>query len=230
MTRYLQAYGSTAADTALADMVAARLAQRSFMQATADWARGMLSVTLTLNSQSAMQELTGRTFNAAGTAGRMDVLLSTVAVAVCLYLELVTDTLHTRLQRVQEQGGASSSRPSVPPAVVTQIVDSMKESQLLAAAAAALVDSPNVLTAAGLTEAGRGVVCAARRCAGRPRHCARRCTGWGCCRTCWPSPGARRGGGWRPAPCACCSIRLCDGYRWGYLTLLAEHIGIPPVP
>ncbi len=158
MTRYLQAYGSTAADTALADMVVARVTQRGFMQAAADAMRGMLAVTVMLHSESGVQELTSRTFNAGGTAGRMDALLSTAAVAVCLYLELVTETLHNRLHRSQHQATAARSQPSVP-AVVTQIVESLKESQLLAAAAAALVDSPNALAAAGLPEAARSRVC-----------------------------------------------------------------------
>ncbi len=153
--------GSTQADKDLGEAAMSAMTQGSVLRAAAAAARALVAT-------AARTTRSGTTGGGAsvrqGAAGVMygmdeddsthcDILMATAAAGVCTYTWNVTNLLHYRLDAVRIAGqgsipvggsGSASTLSSIPPGVA-QLVESLVESQLLAAAATVVLDCPNML-------------------------------------------------------------------------------------
>ncbi len=173
--------GSTQADKDLGEAAMSAMTQGSVLQAAATAARALVAT-------AAQTTRSGTTSGGAlvrrKAAGIMygfdeqesiqcDTLMATAAAGVCTYTWHVINLLHYRLDGVRSAsqgstpvGGSGSASPlsSIPPGVA-QLVESLVESQLLAAAAAAVLDCPNALAVGRLegelTTDACGMLCGA---------------------------------------------------------------------
>ncbi len=151
---------NNAALSAVGNRIIAEVTQPGFMKALANAARAVVAVSELLRSEAAARQLAGPTFEVVTFSAATDMLLADTASAVGLYVKGMTDALSSLLCGPR----AAASRPKVPNEA-TQIVEALVESELFAAAAATLVDSPNAFASAGLSASGLQEVCQEMRTA-----------------------------------------------------------------
>ncbi len=126
------------------------MTQPDFIRAVADAARGILAVSDLLHSGTAVRRLDRKDHHTTVNALVVGNAAATTAWLARGAVDTLTRLLHSR--------HAAASRPTVP-AEATQMVEALAGSQLLAAAAAVLVDSPNLLASVGLPPGEQGEVC-----------------------------------------------------------------------
>ncbi len=137
--------GKKAAQKALGTMV-----QRGFMLAVADAARGMADV------EALVRPGTGPLQGVEGPAFLHATAAASTAPAVCKYMRTVAELVFDCLGVT---GVGSGGQPaSFLPSGVVEVVQTITEAQLLATAAAAVVDSPNLTEAEGLPPAAAQAV------------------------------------------------------------------------
>ncbi len=127
---------SRARDRALGREIVAVMTQREFICAMADAARGLVAVSQLLHSKATVQQ-------PVCSAAAHNMLMGTTAATMCMYVQGIAWVLFEHLKDSPEE-------PRVPPGV-TKILDALVQSQLLGAAAATLVDTPNTFTASDLS-------------------------------------------------------------------------------
>ncbi len=145
---------------ALATRAVAAMTEAGFMSAVSAAVTAMVSTAALLRSDIDKRELLGPTFDITEASAQSDGQAGLTALAVCQYLLTVTEA---QFHRVLDAGkdskgpellGSSSTLPSE----ALQAFDALVDSQLLAAAATALVDSPPVDEIATLPEAVRNSI------------------------------------------------------------------------
>ncbi len=149
-----------APDTHCADALAARvlaaMAEAGFMSAVCDAVNATVSTAALLRSDIGKRELLGPTFDVTALSTRSDGQAGLTALTVCQYMLTVTEAQFHRL--VDVGGGRNPQGSSRLPSEVLQVCGALVDSQLLAAAATALVDSPPVDEIATLPEEVRNSI------------------------------------------------------------------------
>lgn len=140
--------GSSKADQELAHKVTSALAQRGFVGAVADAARAMAATAAALRSEATARDPTGEL----GTLSyEHDVFVVKRAAVLCQYAKALAQEVYDQVKRDREEGGSGSggtrqqSVAQFVPSSVSHLIEALVDSELLAAAASAVLDSPNVL-------------------------------------------------------------------------------------
>ncbi len=149
MTDLAMSCGRSRADKEAAQRAATSMAQRGFVMAVADAARGVAAVEAAVRSGTAALQ-------AVHAGGPM--LMGTTAVGACQYALSVTQLA---LHRLETATGVGARRTPVSPfpAIIAQHVEAVADSQVLEAAAAIVLDRPNLTGAQGGTGDDAGAVC-----------------------------------------------------------------------
>ncbi len=155
MTDDLMATGSSASDLRVGTSVLDTVFERSFVAAVADATRAVVATAAATRSETAELKRTGLPYDMAASAGQHQ-LAGSAALAVCKYTHLLAESLFMPLRK----GTPGGPPPALSPALV-QRFDVVIDTQLLAAAAASLVDSPPVYEDPDVLEATRNHVCCA---------------------------------------------------------------------
>ncbi len=140
--------------TQVARAALAAMAEASFMSAVSDAVRGIVATAAFLRSDTGVRELSSPTFDLRDASSRSDELAGLSAYTVCRYLRTLMEALHNRLIGL----GRNPPAPVRIPSEVLQAFGALADSQLLAAAAAALVDSPPVDAFATLPDSERNAI------------------------------------------------------------------------
>ncbi len=147
---------NSALHTQAAKAVLAAMAEAGFMSAVSGAVRGIVATAAFLRSDAGVRELSSPTFDLRDASIRNDELAGLSAYMVCQYLRTLTEALHNRLI---DLGGGRNPQASVRiPSEALQAFGALADSQLLAAAALALVDSPPVDAIATLPEEQRNAI------------------------------------------------------------------------
>ncbi len=149
------------ADLAVCSKVLRALMDKGFIRAVADAARAVLSTSARLRSGITVRLAPGCVVHDSATLSTLfDGLMAPTISGTCEYVRLVLDVSYTQLtgafQSASNQG-ASGSRP-IPPELV-EVFDALAESQLLAAAASALLDGAPMRSAPAISERYRDMLC-----------------------------------------------------------------------
>ncbi len=154
--------GSTSEHRQAVDQTLAALRARGFLAAVAGAARGIAAMAALVHSEAGQRELFGPTATTDPTASSTQELdqclqqASFVAVTVNKYVVLLTEQAYTGVWT--SLFGSSLVSPQLSPGAV-DAWDALADSQLLAAAAVTLVDSPDVFTLPPDRTLPRNVVC-----------------------------------------------------------------------
>ncbi len=135
---------SRARDRDLGREIVAVMTQREFIFAMAAAARGLVAVSQLLHSETTVRQ-------PLGSAAPNDVLMGTTAATMGTYVQGIAAVLCGHLKDSPDRRVLSSE--------VTHIVEAVTESQLLGAAAATLLDSPNTFTTPDLSAGLREKYC-----------------------------------------------------------------------
>lgn len=148
-----------------ADRTLANLESRAFMGAVAAAVRSVVATVALANSQAGQRELHGSTATAITTAhdllGLCLEVAGQTAAAVSGYLVILVEVLDRVLDCTMSNVGANGAPPAplqLPPETVRSL-EALADSELLAAAATALVDSPDITTLPGVDATVRFQVC-----------------------------------------------------------------------
>lgn len=132
--------GEKDADLVLGRKVLLALMDKRLIPAVADAARAVLSASARLRSDTTEQQASGVTYNMGAASAVFDELMGPMMSSVCEYARVVMDSLYSRLMVAFTSASNPEQRP-IPPELV-DVFDALAESQLLAAAASALLDCP----------------------------------------------------------------------------------------
>ncbi len=129
----------------LGQKIMSALAQRAFMLAVADTSRALASLADGARTEAVARRPTDPDTQALYRLSyNHDNLGSTTASAIGMYIMTMAQLLCVQLKFTQGEVRSSPPSASTVPAGVLQLVEALVESQLLAAAAAAVVDSPHL--------------------------------------------------------------------------------------
>ncbi len=134
--------GEQDADLVLGRKVLLALMDKGLISAVADAARAVQSTAARLRSDTTERQASGVTYSMGAASAVFDELMGPMMSSVCEYARVVMDSLYSRLMVAFKS--ASNQDPSKPrpiPPELVEVFDALAESQLLAAAASALLDS-----------------------------------------------------------------------------------------
>ncbi len=152
------AYSSSPAEKEIGYRAMRVMMDKEFMMAVAGAAKGMTATAALLRSEAGVRQFDGRSYDIESAVGQHDAITGPMAMSICRY----TLTVGQMLLNMLNAAGIATGGPPVSsvPRDIAAVFEGIAESELLAAAASSILDSPNPYASRVLAEAGRNRVCA----------------------------------------------------------------------